>query len=100
MLVSGTLLIALSPLLVFIGILIKLTTPHLPILYRWHVVGLKGRRFTGFKFTAMDTDFDASTSQLLANNEMSGPVFKLKNDHRVTPLGRVLRKFSLNELPQ
>src|SRR5437764_14583202 len=61
---------------------------------------LKGRRFTGFKFTTMDTDCDASTSQLLANNEMSGPVFKLKNDQRVAPLGRVLRKFSLNELPQ
>jgi lipopolysaccharide/colanic/teichoic acid biosynthesis glycosyltransferase len=98
--VSGALLIALFPLLLLIALLIKLTTPHLPILYRWNVVGCKGRRFTGFKFTTMDTDSDPSKNQLLTDNEMTGPVFKRKDDHRVTPLGRILRKFSLNELPQ
>ena len=98
--VSAALLVALSPLLALIAILIKLTTPRLPVLYRWNVVGYNGRPFTGYKFTTMTGDADARRDELLARNEMQGPVFKLRRDPRVTPLGRVLRKFSLNELPQ
>lgn len=98
--VSATLLVLLAPLFVLIALAIKLTTPRLPVFYPWRVVGLNGRPFTGYKFTTMVADADEQKEQLLALNEMTGPVFKVKNDPRVTLLGRVLRKFSLNELPQ
>jgi exopolysaccharide biosynthesis polyprenyl glycosylphosphotransferase len=98
--ISAALLIALSPLLVLIAIAIKLTTPRLPVLYPWKVVGYNGRPFTGFKFTTMVEDADARRGELESRNEMQGPVFKIRSDPRVTPLGRILRKFSLNELPQ
>jgi lipopolysaccharide/colanic/teichoic acid biosynthesis glycosyltransferase len=87
-------------LFLVIAALIKLTTPKLTVFYPWRVVGYHGRLFTGYKFTTMDADLDASQNALLSQNEMTGPVFKMKADPRVTPLGRVLRKFSLNELPQ
>ena len=98
--VSSTLLVLLAPLFLVIAIGIKLTTPHLSVFYPWRVIGLKGRPFTGYKFTTMVADADDRKQELLARNEMSGPVFKIKNDPRVTPFGRFLRKFSLNELPQ
>jgi exopolysaccharide biosynthesis polyprenyl glycosylphosphotransferase len=98
--VSATLLVVLAPLLAAIALAIKLTTPELPVFYRWQVVGFKGRRFTGYKFSTMVADADSRREALKDRNEMQGPVFKIKADPRVTPLGRVLRKFSLNELPQ
>jgi exopolysaccharide biosynthesis polyprenyl glycosylphosphotransferase len=98
--IAGGLLIVLSPLLALIAIAIKWTTPKLPVLYRWNVVGFNGRPFTGFKFTTMVEDADRQRNELAARNEMEGPVFKIRSDPRVTPLGRILRKFSLNELPQ
>lgn len=98
--VSAMMLILLAPLFLLIGIAIKLTTPQLPVFYPWRVIGLKGRPFTGYKFTTMVADAEAKRHDLLAQNEMQGPVFKLRADPRVTPLGRTLRKFSLNELPQ
>jgi lipopolysaccharide/colanic/teichoic acid biosynthesis glycosyltransferase len=94
------LLIVLSPVFLLIALAIKLTTPHLPVFYPWRVVGYRGRRFTGYKFTTMVADADEKRGQLAALNEMSGPVFKIAQDPRVTPLGRFLRKYSLNELPQ
>jgi lipopolysaccharide/colanic/teichoic acid biosynthesis glycosyltransferase len=97
---SATLLVVLSPLLLLIAIAIKLTTPHLRVLYPWRVIGLNGRPFTGYKFTTMVADADAKLDALATRNEMNGPVFKLRDDPRITPLGRVLRKYSLNELPQ
>jgi exopolysaccharide biosynthesis polyprenyl glycosylphosphotransferase len=93
-------LVALSPSMLLIAAAIKITTPHLSVLYKWHVVGYRGRRFTGYKFTTMIKDADERKEALSALNEMSGPVFKIRNDPRVTPLGRFLRKYSLNELPQ
>jgi lipopolysaccharide/colanic/teichoic acid biosynthesis glycosyltransferase len=98
--VSATLLWLLAPLFLIIAAAIKITTPHLPVFYPWRVIGLSGRPFTGYKFTTMVADADEQRETLLAQNEMKGPVFKLKDDPRVTPLGGVLRKFSLNELPQ
>jgi lipopolysaccharide/colanic/teichoic acid biosynthesis glycosyltransferase len=83
-----------------IAIAIKLTTPQLPVFYPWRVVGQNGVEFTGYKFTTMVLDADKRKADLLVKNEMSGPVFKIKNDPRVTQLGRFLRKYSLNELPQ
>ena len=98
--VSGVLLILLAPVFLFTAIAIKVTTPHLPILYPVRVAGYRGRRFTFYKFTTMVADADARCVQLQALNEMTGPVFKIAKDPRVTPLGRFLRKYSLNELPQ
>lgn len=98
--VSGVLLMLLSPVFLVIAALIKLFDRHSPVFYRWNVVGRNGARFTGYKFTTMYADADARRQTLLDHNEMSGPVFKIRNDPRVTPLGRFLRKFSLNELPQ
>jgi exopolysaccharide biosynthesis polyprenyl glycosylphosphotransferase len=97
---SAALLIVLAPLFLLIAIGIKLTAPHLPVFYPWRVIGLKGRSFTGYKFTTMVADADGKRDELLARNEMRGPVFKVKDDPRVTRLGRILRKYSLNELPQ
>ena len=98
--VSAVLLMLLSPLMLLIAIAIKLTTPRLTVFYPWKVVGFKGKRFTGYKFTTMVADADAQKSKLASRNEMTGPVFKIADDPRVTPLGRFLRKYSLNELPQ
>ena len=98
--VGAVLLLLLSPLMLLIAIAIKLTTPRLPVFYPWKVVGYKGRRFTGYKFTTMVADADAQKPGLMSRNEMPGPVFKIANDPRVTALGRFLRKYSLNELPQ
>jgi exopolysaccharide biosynthesis polyprenyl glycosylphosphotransferase len=99
-LVSSIALLVLSPLMLLIAIAIKITTPRLPVFYQWHVVGYRGRRFTGYKFTTMVKDADQRKEALAALNEMSGPVFKIQKDPRVTPLGKFLRKYSLNELPQ
>ena len=98
--VSATLLVVLAPLFALIAIAIKVTTPRLPVFYRWNVIGQKGVSFTGYKFTTMAADADERKAEIQRQNEMSGPVFKMKDDPRVTPLGRILRKFSLNELPQ
>ena len=100
MVVSAALLVLLAPLFLIIAAAIKITTPHLPVFYPWRVIGLSGRPFTGYKFTTMVADADELKQHLLAQNEMEGPVFKLKEDPRITPLGGLLRKFSLNELPQ
>lgn len=98
--VSAALLVILAPLFAAIAAAIKLTTPGLTVLYPWRVVGKNGVEFTGYKFTTMGADADQRRDQLAHKNEMSGPVFKIKDDPRVTPVGRFLRKFSLNELPQ
>jgi exopolysaccharide biosynthesis polyprenyl glycosylphosphotransferase len=98
--VAGFALVVLSPVFAAIAIAIKITTPRLPVLYPWRVVGRNGVEFTGYKFTTMVADADDRKAELESQNEMSGPVFKIKNDPRTTALGRFLRKFSLNELPQ
>ncbi len=98
--VSAGILILLSPIFLLTALAIKITTPHLPVFYPWRVVGLNGKEFTGYKFTTMDSDADERKKELADQNEMTGPVFKIKDDPRITPLGRILRKFSINELPQ
>ena len=100
LMVSGVLLILLSPLFLAVAVAIKLTTPQLSIFYPWRVVGQNGVEFTGYKFTTMEAEADEHKAELEAHNEMMGPVFKIKNDPRITPLGRFLRKYSINELPQ
>lgn len=98
--VSGILLTLLAPLFLLIAAVIKLTTPKLPVFYPWRVIGLSGRPFTGYKFTTMGANADEQKATLMSQNEMQGPVFKIKGDPRVTRLGYFLRKYSLNELPQ
>ena len=97
--VSALLLALLSPLLLLIALAIKLTTAG-PVFYRWQVVGLGGQPFVGYKFRTMVVNADALKAQLMAANEMSGPVFKIKRDPRITPIGRFIRTFSIDELPQ
>lgn len=92
-------LVILSPVFLAIALAIKVTSPG-PVFYRWRVVGQGGIPFTGYKFRTMVVNADALKAQLMAANEMSGPVFKIKHDPRITPVGRFLRKYSLDELPQ
>ncbi|MFN8557900.1 MAG: sugar transferase [Dehalococcoidia bacterium] len=92
-------LLALAPLFAVLAVLVKRSSPG-PVFYRWRVVGRGGRPFTGYKFRTMVADADARKAGLLARNEMSGPMFKMADDPRVTPLGRTLRRYSLDELPQ
>lgn len=96
---SGVALVLLSPLLMLIALLIYLIDNR-PVLYRWQVVGKDGIPFTSWKFRTMVPSADALKSSLLVSNEMNGPVFKMRDDPRITPLGRKLRRFSLDELPQ
>jgi exopolysaccharide biosynthesis polyprenyl glycosylphosphotransferase len=97
--VALTAVLVLSPFFVVIGLAIKLTSPG-PILFRQKRCGLNGHPFTIFKFRTMETDAEQRKHELAAMNEMSGPVFKMKNDPRVTRVGRFLRKFSIDEFPQ
>jgi lipopolysaccharide/colanic/teichoic acid biosynthesis glycosyltransferase len=99
MLGAATALVVFSPLFVLISILIRLTSPG-PILFRWHVVGQGGRPYVGYKFRSMFDGADRAREQLRDKNEMTGVFFKMKNDPRVTSIGRILRRFSLDELPQ
>ena len=92
-------LILLSPLLVLIALAIRVSSGS-PVMFDWNVVGQNGRPFKSSKFRTMVTGADQIKEQLLVKNEMRGPVFKMKDDPRVTPVGRILRKYSLDELPQ
>lgn len=97
---SASALVVLAPVFAAIAVAIKLTSPSLPVFHALDVVGYRGRRFKEYKFTTMIADAEKRQKSLMAQNEMSGPVFKIAKDPRVTPLGRFLRKYSLNELPQ
>jgi exopolysaccharide biosynthesis polyprenyl glycosylphosphotransferase len=89
----------LSPLIFGIAVAIRASSPG-PILFRQRRSTLRGRTFTMLKFRTMVANAEDVRNQLEARNEVSGPVFKIKNDPRVTPIGRWLRRYSLDELPQ
>lgn len=97
--VALALLIVLSPLMLAIAILIKATSSG-PVFFIQDRVGLNKRRFKMFKFRTMVADAPARQGELERLNEAAGPVFKIKDDPRVTALGSWLRKTSLDELPQ
>ena len=97
--VSSLLLLFFSPLLLLIAAIIKVTDPG-PVFFKQSRVGLSKRRFNMYKFRTMVVDAEARMRQLEHMNEVSGPVFKLKDDPRVTSFGKLLRKSSLDELPQ
>ncbi len=97
--VAGVLMIALLPLALLIAIAIKLTSRG-PVLFRQQRAGLNGEPFWLLKFRSMQVNAEKRQASLATRNEMSGPVFKIANDPRVTPLGRFLRRHSLDEIPQ
>lgn len=99
LIVAFVALLVLSPVLAALAAAVLLSSGR-PVFYRWRVVGRQGRYFTGFKFRTMVPDADKRLAELSLQNEVDGPAFKMKLDPRVTTLGRVLRKFSLDELPQ
>jgi exopolysaccharide biosynthesis polyprenyl glycosylphosphotransferase len=92
-------LIVLSPLLVIVALIIRFTSPG-PVLFAQERVGMNKRLFKLYKFRSMYVDAEKRRSELEHLNEMDGPVFKIKNDPRVTPIGRFIRKTSIDELPQ
>ena len=91
--------VLLTPLLLLIALLIKLTSPG-PVFFVQQRVGYNKRFFKMFKFRTMVVNAEALQKSLENLNEVDGPVFKIKNDPRITPIGRFLRKTSLDELPQ
>ncbi len=97
--VALVMLLILAVPFAVIGLMIKLSSPG-PILFRQQRCGLNGHPFTIFKFRTMETNAEQRKHELAAMNEMSGPVFKMTNDPRITPIGKFLRKFSIDEFPQ
>jgi exopolysaccharide biosynthesis polyprenyl glycosylphosphotransferase len=97
--ISITSLLVLSPLFLLIALLIKLDSPG-PVFFIQERVGFGKRRFRLYKFRSMIDGAEKLQDQLKALNEASGPVFKIKNDPRVTRVGKFLRKTSIDELPQ
>jgi lipopolysaccharide/colanic/teichoic acid biosynthesis glycosyltransferase len=97
--VSLTALITLSPIFLLIALLIFLDSPG-RILFSQIRVGMGGRKFRMYKFRTMVPDAEARLSQLVSFDSLSEPMFKLPNDPRVTRIGRLLRRTSLDELPQ
>jgi lipopolysaccharide/colanic/teichoic acid biosynthesis glycosyltransferase len=85
--------------LAFVALLIKSTSPG-PLFFSQVRVGLNKRQFKMYKFRTMVANAEQMQDQLLSMNEMSGPVFKIRHDPRITPCGRILRKISIDELPQ
>lgn len=96
---AGTALIILAPVMLAIALAVLIVDGR-PILYRWRVVGKEGHAFLSYKFRTMVRDADRMREDLLRHNQMEGPVFKMRMDPRVTWLGRILRRTSLDELPQ
>lgn len=97
--VASGMLLLLSPLLLCVAVAVKLTSAG-PILFRQQRAGQGGVPFTFYKFRSMYLDAEARKAALASSNEQSGPVFKMKNDPRMTPLGRLIRRASIDELPQ
>jgi exopolysaccharide biosynthesis polyprenyl glycosylphosphotransferase len=89
----------LSPLLLLTAIAVKLDDPG-PVLFKQVRSGRNGRKFPMLKFRSMCVDAEARKQELMHLNEMDGPVFKIKRDPRITRIGRIIRKTSIDELPQ
>jgi exopolysaccharide biosynthesis polyprenyl glycosylphosphotransferase len=96
---SSFILLLLLPALFVIALIIRLDSPG-PVLYRSERIGKKGRVFPCFKFRTMVMNAEKMKDALASRNERSGILFKMKNDPRITKIGRILRKYSLDEIPQ
>jgi exopolysaccharide biosynthesis polyprenyl glycosylphosphotransferase len=97
--VSALGLLALLPLFAVVAAAVKATSPG-PVVFRQERIGLRGRPFTLLKFRTMVAEADQLLDELRARNEADGPLFKLRQDPRVTRVGAVLRRYSIDELPQ
>lgn len=97
--VSGVALVMAAPIFAITALAIKLDSPG-PVFFRQTRVGMNGRHFACYKFRSMYTNAEAMKALLAAQNEADGPVFKMKRDPRVTRVGAIIRKFSIDELPQ
>jgi exopolysaccharide biosynthesis polyprenyl glycosylphosphotransferase len=99
--ISSSCLILLSPLIIAIVFLVKFTSPG-PVFFRWKIMGINRKHFISYKFRTMAENAEEIEKKLREGmtNEMQGVYFKLKDDFRVTPVGRFLRKYSLDEIPQ
>lgn len=93
-------LIILFPLLLLVAVLIVIDSPGASPIYVQERVGINGKKFRFYKFRTMVPNADQLLEQLLSKNEMSGPVFKIKDDPRITRMGKFIRKTSIDELPQ
>ena len=93
-------LVLLFPLLVLIAVIIVIESPGESPIFIQNRVGMNGKEFKFFKFRTMYPDAETHLQELLDRNEMNGPVFKIKDDPRITKVGRILRKTSVDELPQ
>lgn len=96
---SSIALTVLSPIYLLLAIAVKCSSAG-PVLYRWRVVGRDGVPFESYKFRSMVENADELKAQLWSKNEMTGPVFKLTKDPRITRVGEWMRRYSLDELPQ
>jgi lipopolysaccharide/colanic/teichoic acid biosynthesis glycosyltransferase len=92
-------LVALLPVFVVVALLVKFDSPG-PLLFRQPRVGRQGTLFTCLKFRSMYQDAERRRASLAAANEADGPIFKIRRDPRITRVGRVIRKLSIDELPQ
>ena len=97
---SAVVLVLLSWLFLVVAIAIKIDDPSGPVFFGQERVGRDGRRFRMWKFRSMVPDAEARLEELQAKNEKTGPVFKMRDDPRVTRVGRFIRKTSIDELPQ
>ena len=96
---SLVLLALTAPVMLLASLAVRMTSPG-PVLFRQQRAGLNGHPFTMLKFRTMVTNAEQMQQELAQLNEMSGPVFKVTNDPRITPVGRFLRRYSIDELPQ
>jgi exopolysaccharide biosynthesis polyprenyl glycosylphosphotransferase len=92
-------LVLFGPLMLVIALAIRLTSPG-PVIFAQERPGYRKRRFMMYKFRTMVSDAEMLQADLESSNEAQGPVFKIRNDPRITPIGRILRKASFDELPQ
>lgn len=97
---SAIALVLLSPLFLILAIAIKIDDPNGPVFYTQTRVGKNGKTFQIIKFRSMISNADKLLARLKKQNEVEGAMFKMKNDPRITRVGRFIRKYSLDELPQ
>ncbi len=99
LLLASIALITLLPLILFTALAIRVESPG-PIIFKQKRVGKWGKPFTCYKFRSMCIDAEIRKKELLTHNEVDGPIFKMQADPRVTRVGRIIRKLSIDELPQ
>lgn len=99
LIVGSGILLLLLPVIPVVALMIRLDSEG-PVFYRQERIGMRGRPFRFYKFRSMRADSDRLRADLEARNELAGPVFKMKNDPRVTAVGQFLRRSSLDEIPQ